>query len=138
MRVKTYSIEQFKEQFPTDEACLEKIFQSRYGDCTTCPSCQRETKFFKVNQRKCYACKYCGYQLHPLANTIFHKSDTPLRLWFYAIFLYTSSEGNISAKELQRRLGVTYKCAWRMTQKIRSLFIEDTSNEHTSLQDTLI
>src|SRR6266516_4889993 len=72
------------------------------------------------------------------ANTIFHKSDTPLRLWFYAIFLYTSSEGNISAKELQRRLGVTYKCAWRMTQKIQSLFIEDTSNEHTSLQDTLI
>lgn len=138
MPTKKYSIEQFNELFPTDDACLETIFQSRYGSFKVCPSCQRETKFFKVSNRKCYACKHCGYQLHPLANTIFHKSDTPLRIWFYAIFLYTASEGNISAKELQRRLGVTYKCAWRMTQKIRMLFIDDASDESASLHDSLI
>lgn len=138
MPTKKYSIEQFNELFPTDDACLETIFQSRYGSFKVCPLCQRETKFFKVSNRKCYACKHCGYQLHPLANTIFHKSDTPLRIWFYAIFLYTASEGNVSAKELQRRLGVTYKCAWRMTQKIRTLFMDDASDESASLHDSLI
>lgn len=52
--------------------------------------------------------------MYPLSGTIFEKSTTPLRLWFYALFLMTQTEGKISAKQLQRQLGVTYKTAWRI------------------------
>ena len=53
---------------------------------------------------------------------LFHKSDTSLKLWFYAIFLFANSKNGVSGKELQRQLGVTYKTAWRMAKQIRLLF----------------
>jgi len=60
-----------------------------------------------------------------MVGTIFEKSVTPLKLWFYAIFLISSTRCGISAKQLQRELGVTYKTAWRMFHSIRSLLQED-------------
>jgi hypothetical protein len=62
-----------------------------------------------------------GRQISPLAGTIFEKSTTPLSLWFYAIFMFSTSKNGVSAKELQRQLGVTYKTAWRMASQIRKL-----------------
>jgi transposase-like protein len=108
--------------YPDEDTCLNAIFLSRYSDLKECPKCAKQTKFFKVKNRKCYACEHCGYQLHPLSKTIFHKSDTPLTLWFYAIYLYSVSRNGVSAKELERQLGVTYKCAWRIANRIRTLF----------------
>jgi transposase-like protein len=61
----------------------------------------------------------------PTSGTIFHKSDTPLRSWFHAIFLMSSTKTGISAKQLQRELGVTYKTAWRMFKQIRKLMAEN-------------
>lgn len=59
--------------------------------------------------------------MYPLAGTIFEKSSTPLRLWFYALFLMTHTRGRITIKQLQRELGVTYKTAWRMQKRIHKL-----------------
>ncbi len=117
-----FTIKQFNEQYATDDVCLETIFKHRYGQVSRCPSCHTRTKFHRVTDRKCYACQSCGYQLHPLADTIFHKSETPLKSWFYAIYLFANSKNGVSAKELQRQLGVTYKTAWRMAKQIRLLF----------------
>ncbi|MDG2003882.1 MAG: IS1595 family transposase, partial [Novosphingobium sp.] len=61
----------------------------------------------------------CGHHLHPTVGTPFEKSRTPLQLWFYAIFLFTTTRNGVAAKELERQLGVTYKCAHRMAAKIR-------------------
>lgn len=105
---------------PNNDACLDIIFQLRYGDWTVCPICNSNTKFYKVTNRKCYACQSCGFQLHPLANTIYHKSSTPLGYWFHAIYLLSVSKNGVSAKELQRQIGVTYKTAWRIVQQIRA------------------
>jgi transposase-like protein len=69
----------------------------------------------------------CGNHVHPTANTIFHKSSTPLTLWFYAIYLMTSTRAGISAKQLERELGVTYKCAWRMFHQIRKMMTDDNT-----------
>ncbi|MGH2374504.1 MAG: IS1595 family transposase [bacterium] len=60
-----------------------------------------------------------------MAGTIFQDSATSLRLWFYAIYLMSSTRCGISAKQLERELGVTYKTAWRMFNKIRSLMMQD-------------
>ena len=67
----------------------------------------------------------CGYQISPTANTVFHKSPTPLTVWFYVIYLMSQTRGGISAKQIQRETGVTYKCAWRMCKQVRSMLFED-------------
>lgn len=119
-----FTIKDFNEKYTSDDICLHEIFLNRYGRLKICPNlkCYKRTKFHKVKGRKCYACQLCGYQLHPLAGTIFHKSDTPLKSWFYAIFLFANAKNGVSGKELQRQLGVTYKTAWRMAKQIRLLF----------------
>lgn len=120
-----YTVKQFREDFPDDDTCLQTIFENRYGDLKHCPKCAVvKPKFYKVTGRKCYACKDCGYQLHPLAQTIFHKSETPLTSWFYAIYLFSVSKNGVAAKELERHLGVTYKTALRMAHQIRKLMAD--------------
>ena len=84
------------------------------------------TMHHKVGKRPCYACGRCGSHVYPMVGTIFEKSVTPLKLWFYAIFLISSTRCGISAKQLQRELGVTHKTAWRMFHAVRSLLQEDT------------
>jgi transposase len=117
-----FTIKQFEAKYPNDDACLDEIFRQRYGELTECPSCNKGTKFHRVKGRKCYKCQYCAFELHPLADTIFHKSSTSLKDWFRAIYLFANSKNGVSAKELQRHLGVTYKTAWRMANRIRLLF----------------
>lgn len=122
-----FTVKQFHELYPNDDACLHQVFINRYAGLTSCPDCGEKFSFHKITGRKCYACAHCGYQLHPLANTIFHKSSTELKNWFFAIFLFSCSKNGVSAKELQRQLGVTYKCAHRMAKQIRKLFDESVT-----------
>jgi len=122
-----YTFKDFKEEYPDDDACLEAVFQDRFGDLKFCPSCGAETRFYRVKKRQCYACQWCGYQLFPLANTIFRKTTTPLYLWFEAIYHVSIAKNGISARELARYLGVTYKTAWRMHKQIRLLMQQDAS-----------
>lgn len=117
-----FTIKEFNAQYENEDKCLHEIFIKRFGHTKKCPACKKATKFHRVSTRKCYVCQFCGYQIHPLADTIFHKSETPLKSWFYAIFLFSNSKNGVSAMELKRQLGVTYKCAWRMAKQIRTLF----------------
>ena len=66
-------------------------------------------------------CQNCGHHIFPCAGTVFEKSTTPLTKWFEAMYFMTANRGGISAKELQRRLGVTYKTAWRIRDELRKL-----------------
>ncbi len=120
-----YTIKDFNKMYPTDDSCLDEIFKNRYDHLKSCPSCDKKTNFYKAKNRKVYACQYCGYQISPLADTIFHKSSTSLKDWFYSIYLFSVSKNGVSAKELERQLGVTYKCAWRIAKQIRLLFKQD-------------
>lgn len=120
-----FTVTQFHKEYPDDDACLHQIFLNQYGSATECPDCGKAFKYYKVTGRKVYACQSCGHQISPLANTIFHKSSTSLKNWFFAIFLFSASKNGVAAKELERQLGVTYKCAWRMGHQIRKLFEEN-------------
>jgi transposase len=123
-----FTFRQFNERFPDDTACLDFLFNQSYDSMFACPKCGIvEPKYYRVNNRKCYECKDCGNQIHPLANTIFHKSSTSLRDWFYVIYLFSVAKNGVSAKEAERHLGVTYKCAWRIAKKIRQLMSEGTN-----------
>jgi transposase len=121
-----YTIRDFQEQFKTDADCLSYVFAMRYPDGGKC-ECGRVGYFRPVAGRKSYACA-CGRQISPLEGTIFHKSPTSLKLWFHAIFLMSTGKNGVAAKELERQLGVTYKCAWRMAHQIRKLMNQGTGN----------
>lgn len=127
MKANKYTVKDFNQQFPTDDACLEFLFKARYPQGVTCPNCQKITKYYKRVGIKVYACEFCGHSVSPTAGTIFHKSETPLRSWFHAMFLMSSTRTGISAKQLERELGVTYKTAWRMFKEIRKLMSEDVN-----------
>lgn len=121
-----YTARDFYLDFPSDEVCLDTIFKERYGELDACPACGAVgTRFYKVSGRKCYACMYCGHQFYPLAGTIFHKSSTSLWKWFYAMYLFSNAKNGLSALELQRHLGVTYKTAYRILKAIRSLTAQE-------------
>jgi transposase len=125
----SYSLMEFMREFPDDAACLNWLWRNRYsadGSHAYCPKCERERKFHKVAERPAWDCDSCGHHMHPLAGTIFHKSSTSLHLWFFAIHLMTSTRCGVSAKQLERELGVTYKTAWRIFTLIRNkLMTED-------------
>lgn len=118
-----YTIETLRNDFPTDEACLDFIFKNRWPKGLICPNCEKKD-FYPVKGRKSYACK-CGYQVSLTEGTIVHKSSTPLTLWFQAIFLMSQSKNGVSGKELERQLGVPYKRALRMAKQIRLLMSDD-------------
>jgi len=116
-----YTIKHLRAEFGTDKKCLEFVFQAQCGKKPVCPQCGNKDRFYLIESRKRFDCS-CGYTVSPLSGTIFHKSATPLTLWFHAMFLFASSKNGVAAKELERQLGVTYKTAWRMAKQIRKLF----------------
>ncbi len=121
-----FSIVDFLQKFPNDGICLDYLFKAKYGNLDVCPGCKKENpKFYKIKGRTCYSCSSCRHQIHPMVGTIMEGSTTALQKWFTAIFLFAVSKNGVSAKELERALGVTYKCAWRIGHKIRSLMEDD-------------
>jgi transposase len=117
-----YTFKQFQEEFPDDASCLKRIMEIQYGGETThCPICDKRTRFHPMTQRRAYACQECGHHIYPCAGTIFHKSRTKLTLWFFAMYLMTSTRHGVAAKEIERQTGVTYKCAWRICHELRKL-----------------
>jgi transposase-like protein len=121
MKAMKYTITDFRQDFPDDDACLEWLKDYLYPDGIYCPKDKKVTPHHKLRQRKAYSCELCGHHTYPTANTIFHKSRTPLTLWFYAVYLVSTTRAGISAKQLERELGVTYKTAWRMMHQIRKM-----------------
>jgi transposase len=122
MKTKTakYTFKQFQSQYKDDDACLDAILARRYGAVEACPHCGVLGKLTRIQGRRAYACKE-GCHTYPCAGTIFEHSSTPLALWFHAMYLMTATRNGVSAKELQRQLGVTYKCAWRIGHQLRIL-----------------
>ena len=117
---------EFFREFPDDEACLTYLWRSKHapdGEHAYCDRCGTVRSFhrYKTNPpTQTWTCTSCTKKISPTAGTIFHKSSTSLHLWFYAMWIMTSTRCGVSAKQLERELGVTYKTAWRMFNLIRN------------------
>jgi transposase-like protein len=127
--MKPYTLKDFQRQYPDDATCLEWLRNSLYPEGIYCEKCEATTKHHRVKSRPSYSCDHCGHHVHPTAGTIFHKSPTALTTWFYAIYLMAQTRCGISAKQIQRETGVTYKTAWRMFKQIRSMLDEQESGQ---------
>lgn len=127
----TYSLMEFVRDYPDDDACLEHLWRTRWsedGDHAHCPKCDEVRVFKKYatkQRRQSWTCTACGQHVHPTSGTIFEGSATSLHLWYYAMYLMASTRCGISAKQLERELGVTYKTAWRIANKIRNQLMAD-------------
>jgi transposase-like protein len=142
-----YTFQQFQQEYPNDAACLAKLMEINHGGTDIqCPACWKHTKFHPMAKRRAYACQECGHHVYPAAGTIFHKSRTPLTKWFFAMYLMTSTRHGVAAKELERQLGVTYKCAWRMAHELRKLMAAadhdfgggPTLSGHVEIDETMV
>jgi transposase-like protein len=132
----------FFKRYPDEDTCLNHVMEVRYGLASKCPKCERDTTFHKIAKRPAYACKFCGNHVYPCAGTPFEATRTPLQMWFYAIYLFTTTKHGVPAKELQRQLGVTYKTAWRMGHEIRKYMAkvdgDDGLSGHVEIDETYV
>jgi transposase len=117
-----FTFQQFQAEYPDDAACLAKLMEINFGGTDIhCPSCGVRSRLHMMNKRRGFACQECGHHVYPCADTIFHKSSTKLTIWFFAMYLMTSTRHGVAAKEIQRQTGVTYKTAWRICHELRKL-----------------
>jgi transposase-like protein len=120
-----YTLIDFMREWPDDATCLEWLWRTRHspdGENAYCSKSERDRQFKRyecATRRHSWNCTACGHHVYPTAGTIFEKSSTSLQLWFYAMYLMASTRCGISAKQLERELGVKYQTAWRMFNKIR-------------------
>jgi len=117
-----FTIKDLKKQFPTDEACAEYMFDALHSRKCSCGG-----EYKQLKGRRQFQCSKCRFQIAPTAGTIFHKSPTPLTLWFHALFVFSSSKSGLSAKNLESQIGVTYKCAWRMLNQIKKALVQSNN-----------
>jgi transposase-like protein len=117
-KTKGPSLREFQNRFPTEDSCLDHLFEVRYAG-TECPKCSRPIRYTRVRGRRAYQCQWCANFLYPTAGTPFDRTRTSLRDWFYVMFLFTTTRNGVAAKRVERELGVTYKTAWRMCDQIR-------------------
>ncbi|HEY4514247.1 MAG TPA: hypothetical protein VJH69_02885 [Candidatus Paceibacterota bacterium] len=130
-----YGIVSLQKQFPNDGACLEFIFDALHSRIcsrrvgrdlwTACGGTYR-----RISARRQFQCSKCRLQIAPTSGTVFHKSDTQLVLWFHAILAFLNAKGGISAKQLERDLEISYKCAWRILGLIRRI-LDDVPHLYT-------
>ena len=124
MQQESLSLLAFQKRFRTEKACQKHLFELRWPQGYRCPRCQHDKAYFH-RTRHLYACKACGYQTSLTAGTIFHKTRTPLRKWFWMIFLMGRQKSGASMLSLQRILEIrTYKTVWVMGHKIRQAMAE--------------
>lgn len=137
-----FTVRDFFKRFPNDDACLQHVMDVRYGARHVCQSCGVESTFHRISKRKAYACAACGAHVYPCAGTIFEDSRTSLQTWFYVIFLFVTTRHGVSGKEIERTVGVTYKTAWRMGQKVRELMEKaegfDLMRGHVELDEAYV
>jgi transposase-like protein len=115
---------EFQDRFATEEDCREYLFVSRWPDGFTCPACGSARAGAMHRRRLLWQCKECGQQTSATAGTVMHGTHTPLRTWFWAAYLVATHHPGISAKQLQRQLGLSrYETAWLILQKLRRAMV---------------
>jgi transposase len=116
-----YTITDFNRDFPDDDACLEYVKNLIYPNGIVCRECNVVRSHHRLTKRKAYSCDHCGTHVYPLAGSTFARSRSSLKSWFYAMYLMASTRTRISAKQLEREIGCTYKTAWRFFKQIRNV-----------------
>ena len=108
----TMNLMQFQQRFHSEEACHQHLYQMKWPDGFRCPKCGYN-RCYEINTRKLplYECAHCKHQTTVTVGTIFEKTRTDLRIWFWAIFLIAHDKRGVSATFLAKELGVSFQTA---------------------------
>ena len=112
------------DRYNCDDKCRDALERIRWPSGVCCVRCG-DTDVWEIEARNQWECASCGYRFSVTAGTIMHRSHLPLRKWFLAIYLMCESKKGMSAKQLERTLGVTYKTAWYLCHRIREAMGND-------------
>jgi len=112
------ALPEFTGKFSTQEACMEAVFEARWPNGFRCPHCDHDVGY-RLTTRPVVQCAHCRKQTWITANTLFHKSQTPLPKWFLLIYLFAHDKGGRSTLSLAKLLGMHYATTWFIVQKIR-------------------
>src|ERR1700726_4545969 len=113
------SLAEFQKSFSDEKSCSAFLFKRRWPDGFVCPGCGKRRAVGLKSRPRLHECLDCGRQTSVTAGTVMHRSRLPLTTWFWAAHLMTTHSNGMSALQLQDQLGVTYKTAWLLTQKLR-------------------
>ena len=116
------TILEFEARFGDERACWEYLWHAKWPNGFACPKC-KGTKAYYVIERALEQCASCKHQASVTAGTMFHRTRTPLRKWFRAIFEFVSRKHGCNAMDIQRLLGLSYHTSWEWLQKIRDVFV---------------
>src|SRR5271168_2145603 len=116
---------EFMAQFGTEDRCIEHLATLRWPGGYVCPKCGGCVAWQLPSRSRTYECARCHHQESVTSGTIFHRTRTPLPKWFLAAYLMGSDKRGVSAKYLQRELGVAYQTAWTIAHKLRHGLSED-------------
>ncbi len=117
--MKTPTLCEVLKEFGNDESCRDYLEALRWPDKISCPRCNSE-KISRVYERKVFDCDSCRYQFSVLAGTIFQDTKLPLPTWFATVYLMCESKKGISANQVNRMMGGSYKTAWYLCHRIRA------------------
>jgi transposase-like protein len=110
-------------QYGSDDKCRACLVALKWPNGIECPRCQSK-KISRIAAREVYDCDSCRYQFSVTAGSIFHDSHLPLTKWFFATYVMVESKKGVSANQLKRMLGVSYKTAWYLCHRIRKAMDE--------------
>ena len=125
------SFKQFRNQFASEDACSDYLFQERFPDGFCCPKCGGR-EYYPIRKRKLCQCKSCRRQTSVTSGTIMHRTHLPLTIWFWAIYLCATDKRGISAVALAGKLGIAYESAWYLLMRIRSAMKDRDQNYQLS------
>jgi transposase-like protein len=114
---------QLIESFGAESKCHAYLQTLRWPEGVKCPRCHSE-KISRITTRDQFDCDQCRYQFSVRVNTILHDSHLPLWKWFLAVYQMIQSRKGVSANQLKRTLGVSYKTAWYLCHRIRKAMAE--------------
>ena len=118
------SLAEFQKAFADEASCATFLFKCRWPHGFVCPACGRRRANALKTRPRLFECLDCGHQTSLTAGTVMHRSRLPLTTWFQAAHLMTTHSNGMSALQLEAQLGVTYKTAWLLTQKLRRSMID--------------
>ena len=118
------SLAEFQKAFADEASCARFLFKRRWPEGFVCPACGKRRASALKTRPRLFECLDCGRQTSLTAGTVMHRSRLPLTTWFQAAHLMTTHSNGMSALQLEAQLGVTYKTAWLLTQKLRRSMLD--------------
>ena len=118
------SLSEFQEAFPDEACCAAFLVRRRWPNGFVCPGCAGRRAAALKSRAYTYECSNCGRQTSITAGTAMHRTRLPLTTWFWAAHLMATHSNGMSARQLEDQLGVTYKTAWLLTQKLRRSMVD--------------